>query len=75
MNNQHMQIMGYLERHGSITPMEAFENLHITKLSTRIGEMVREGAPIARAMQNVKKADGSSVRYMKYFLAEFKEEN
>lgn len=75
MINQHTRIMNYLQDHGTITPMEAFEKLYITKLSTRIGEMIQNGAPIGKAMQVEKKPDGTKVRYMKYFLAEFGEEN
>ena len=42
------RIMKYLEMNGSITPMEAFSDLGITKLATRISEMVRAGAKIKK---------------------------
>ena len=35
----HQRIFDYMERFGSISPMEAFRDLGETKLSTRIGEM------------------------------------
>lgn len=69
MINQHERIMNYMRDHGSITPMEAFTELGITKLSTRIGEMILKGkTPIYKEMQAVKRADGTTVRYMKYYI-------
>ena len=41
--NQKERIINYMKNNGSITPMEAFSELGITKLSTRISEMTREG--------------------------------
>ena len=40
---QYDMILKYLDDHGSISPFEAFERLHITKLATRISEMKRKG--------------------------------
>ena len=37
------QIMDYLHQFGSITPMEAFADLGITKLATRVSEMRKDG--------------------------------
>lgn len=68
MNKQHQKIMNYMERNGCITPMEAFNNLKITKLSTRVGEMIRDGVPICKEMVYRKNADNETVRYMKYWL-------
>jgi len=36
---QHEMILDYVKTFGSITPMDAFMDLGITKLSTRIGEL------------------------------------
>lgn len=36
-------ILKYITDFGSITPMEAFSDLGITKLATRISEMKKEG--------------------------------
>lgn len=38
------QIRRYVRQNGSITTMEAFFELGITKLATRISEMTRSGA-------------------------------
>ena len=40
---QYDMILKYLDEHESISPFEAFEKLHITKLATRISEMKRKG--------------------------------
>ena len=44
---QQEQIRQYIETFGSITSFEAFTDLGITKLSTRISEMGRQGMQIA----------------------------
>ena len=55
---QKEKILAYLEKEGTISPMEAFSHLYITKLSTRIGEIVREdGVPIFQ------KREGQYMRY------------
>lgn len=64
--NQHRKIANFLETHGSITPMDAFMELHITKLSTRIGEMIRDGYPVIKTMEQYINADGGISRYMRY---------
>ncbi len=43
---QQEQIMEYLKKHGSITQMQATNDLGITKLATRISEMRRMGMTI-----------------------------
>ena len=39
--NQHERILDWMDHNGSISPMEAFEFLNITKLATRVGELIR----------------------------------
>ena len=64
--NQHNAILDYLEAHGSITPMEAFSDLGITKLSTRISEMIRLGYKFRKVPVEGKNRYGEPVRFMKY---------
>ena len=66
---QHEQIWDYRERFGSITPMEGFADLGITKIATRIGEMRRRGMPIAAKMETGVNRMGKAVRYMRYWIA------
>lgn len=63
---QHEMILNYIDEFGSITPMEAFSDLGITKLSTRIGEMIRGGMAIQKEMVEGQNRFGEPVRYMKY---------
>lgn len=67
---QHQMIVDYMKKHGSISPMEAFSQLGITKLSTRIGELARGGKPISRQMETGQNRNGDTVRYMRYRLTE-----
>jgi hypothetical protein len=64
--NQHKAILDYLEAHGSITTMEAFSNLGITKLSTRISEMICLGYKFRKIPTEGKNRYGEPVRYMRY---------
>lgn len=65
--SQHEKILKYLERHPEgITPMEAFFSLNITKLATRISEMIRMGYRFEKIQESRKNADGETVRFMRY---------
>ena len=64
---QQEQILKYIDEHGSITPMEAFRKLGITKLATRISELQAEGWEFKKEMQT-KKRNGKTKRYMRYSL-------
>ena len=66
--NQKERIINYMKNNGSITPMEAFSELGITKLSTRISEMTREGVEVDRQMVKGKNRYNESVSYMEYRL-------
>ena len=68
---QQQKIKDYLDKHPEgITPYEAFINLRITKLATRVGEIIREGDyPIKKLMEYRIKEDGSVEHYMRYWKA------
>ena len=65
--NQRKQIWAYMLKYGSITKMEGYEKLKITKVDTRISEMLREGYKIDKVFEVKVHEDGSKVRYMRYF--------
>ena len=67
---QQDQILGYIETNGSITPMEAFSVLGITKLATRVSEMREAGTDIIGEWESTKNRYGKTVRYMRYRLGE-----
>lgn len=70
MATHHQRIFEYMERFGSISPMEAFADLGETKLSTRIGEMKRRGIEIEGREEIGVSRFGQEVRYMRYRLRE-----
>jgi len=63
---QHDRIRQYISDWGSITPMEAFRDLGITKLSTRIGEMIAAGEKIKKETEHSVNRYGDKVHYCKY---------
>ena len=65
-DTQHDLILKYFKTHQSITPMEAYNNLGITKLATRISEMKKNGYLFKQEMIDVKNRYGEKVRVMEY---------
>lgn len=63
---QQERILDYIDRHGSITPMDAFLDLGITKLATRVSELIRDGVRIEKSQKSGKNRFGEPVRYMEY---------
>ena len=62
-------IMDYMRVHGSITPMEAFSDLGITKLATVISKMIRkDGIKIVKTPVASVSRYGRPCHYMKYSL-------
>ena len=72
MKPQHERILAYINLHGSITPMEAFSELGITKLSTRVGEMIENGVSIKKEREKGKNRYGETVTFMRYMKGEQK---
>ena len=66
-DNQHKRIWRYIDTHDAgITPMDAFIDLQITKLATRVSEMIRLGYPIEKIPESRVNALGETVRYTRY---------
>ena len=65
---QSERILNYIHEFGSITPMQAFTDLGITKLATRVSEMKRDGVEFDQEMVTSKNRYGEPVHYMKYSL-------
>ena len=65
---QREAIIKYITEFGSITPMEAFADLGITKLSTRISEMRKEGMVFKIETVRMKNRYGKPTSYCKYSL-------
>lgn len=65
---QHDLILNYLKRFRTITPYEAFKDLGITKLATRISEMRQEGYQFADVWIDDVNRFGEPIRYKRYSL-------
>ena len=59
-------VLKYIADFGSITPMEAFGDLGITKLATRISEMRKEGKEFKIEAVKGKNRYGKPTRYARY---------
>ncbi len=64
--NQYDLILKYLDDFGSISPMEAFRDLGITKLATRISELSRRGYSFIKSMETGRNRYGQECRFMRY---------
>ena len=67
---QREAILEYIKEFGSITPYQAFADLGITKLATRISEMRKDGMTFKIEMVSTKNRYGKSVAYAKYSFTE-----
>ena len=63
---QQKLILAHLNTYGSITPMEAFSEYGITKLATRVSELIRQGERISKEPAEAKNRYGQTVRFMRY---------
>lgn len=59
-------IIQYIHDFGSITPMEAFADLGITKLATRISEMKKDGVQFDIQVAKGVNRYGKPTRYARY---------
>lgn len=62
------RILQYMKEFGSISPMEAYRVLGVTKLATRISEMRSAGMEFDQRMEKRKNRYGDKVHYMRYWL-------
>ena len=65
---QREAILNYINEFGSITPYEAFKDLGITKLATRISEMRKNGMQFKIEMVKTKNRYEKTVQYARYSL-------
>ena len=65
---QEEKILAYMERHGSITPLEAMNELGVMRLGARIFDLKESGIEIITETVTGKNRDGERVRYARYRL-------
>lgn len=66
MRTQKTDIIEWLRSHGSLTRAEAFYELGVAELSSRIGELEAEGFTIPRQMISVIARNGRKTKVMEY---------
>lgn len=66
--NQGERVIRYMEDFGSISPIEAFRDLGVTKLATRISELIKDGRKIQKEYVKGENRYGETVYYMRYSL-------
>ncbi len=62
------RILDYIKRFGSITTMEAFQDLGITRLASRIHDLTEDGFEFDREMISGKNRFGEPVHFVRYSL-------
>ena len=65
---QSQRILKYLRDFGSITPLEAMQDLGVMRLGARIYDLKKAGHPISRRMVTIKNRYGESVSFAEYRL-------
>ena len=63
---QNERILDYMEQHGSISTMEAFRELGITRLASRMYE-ISKGKSIRRVYGPAKNREGETVYITRYY--------
>ena len=66
--NQHILILDFIRKYGTLTPYQAFECLGITKLATRISELRAKNVEIKDVWVEDYNRYGQKVRYKKYYI-------
>lgn len=66
--NQRQRIIDYIRQFGSITSKEAYNDLGITQLATRIKELKELGYEFETKWESSKNRFGESVSFKRYYL-------
>lgn len=73
---QKEMVLGYIRDFGSITPVDAFRDLGITRLASVVCRLRREGHDIHKEREHALNRYGQNVRYARYsFGKDEKDEN
>lgn len=65
---QNQRILDYIDEFGSITQIEALQDLGIMRLASRISDLKRLGYPIVSKTETVKNRFGEPCRIKRYSL-------
>lgn len=71
--SQKDKVLQYIKVNGSISSMQAFYHLGVTRLAARISELRERGVGIESTTVNGKAKDGTPIHYSVYSLSHEKE--
>lgn len=66
--NQRQRIIDYINQFGSITSKDAYDDLGITQLATRIKELKDQGYKFETKWESSKNRYGERVDFKRYYL-------
>lgn len=72
---QKQRIINYIREFGSITSLDAYKDLGITQLATRIKELKEQGYEFRTEWESSKNRYEEKVDYKRYYLADMVAEN
>ena len=76
MVSQKKMVLDYISEFGSITPLDTFKDLGVTRLAAVIFELKEDGHDIHTERERGKNRYGQTVRYVRYsFGKDEKDEN
>lgn len=68
MTPQQIKVVNYINLYGSITPLDAFRDLGITKLATIVSQLKRLCFVFYQNFESSKNRFGEPCHYMRYWL-------
>lgn len=68
MMTQCEKVLEYMKDFGSITPLEAMQDIGCMRLAARIADLREQGHPIGRRMKTSKNRYGRDVTFAEYYL-------
>ena len=72
--NQNDLVLAYIRAYGSITTLEAFRDLGVARLASRICDLKKQGYTFHKDIAKAKNRFGKNVRFTRYSLIEGGEE-
>ena len=65
---QAKRVLEYIEQHGSITQIEALNEIGVMRLASRISDLRKQGEDIGSKMVKVQNRYGETCRVKQYFM-------
>lgn len=66
MVSQKQMALDYIREFGSITPIDAFRDLGVTRLAAKVFELKKDGHDIDKVIETGKNRFGNRTRYARY---------